>query len=232
MFSLQIPTGGLPLVYRNTTWSDRSVWVQAWWWGNHPVHPGAPNRSWGTFSLLYNSERLTKITSRISVTQPHAWPLKSAHYSQVQFPFFHEITVLMFLSFSTSSWWRGRTRRWPGLPSLSRTTSSLRSELFHFSQQKTSNGIQLRASMPLFFSGKHIYKILLNTNEKFRFFTDGKPANVRGFSETPVGIFWLTKVPGKKFWTLKPASASTPAPAWRLGCQALAVWWGGAEVRY
>ena len=49
--------------------------------------------------------------------------------------------------------------------------------------------IQLRASMPLFFSGKHIYKILLNTNEKFRFFTDGKPANVRGFSETPVGIF-------------------------------------------
>ena len=51
--------------------------------------------------------------------------------------------------------------------------------------------IQLRASMPLFFSQENIFlqNPTKNTIEKFKFFTDGKPANVRGFSETPVGIF-------------------------------------------
>ena len=149
-------------MHRNTTWSDRSVWVQAWWGGDHPVHPGAPNRSWGTFSLLYKSEWLTNIISRISVTQPHAWPLKSAHYSQVQFPLFHKITDLMFLSFSTSSWWRGRTRRWPGLPSLSRTTSSLRSELFHFSQQSNWGP----PCLYFFLRKTYFYKILLKIQLK------------------------------------------------------------------
>ena len=50
---------------------------------------------------------------------------------------------------------------------------------------------QLRASMPLFLSQENIFlqNPTKTENEKFKFFTDGNPANVRGFSETPVGIF-------------------------------------------
>ena len=38
---VQVPTGGVPIVHGNPTWSDCSVWFQAGWGGNHPVHTGA-----------------------------------------------------------------------------------------------------------------------------------------------------------------------------------------------
>ena len=40
--AFQVPTGGVPIVHGNPTWSDCSVWFQARWGGDHPVHSGAP----------------------------------------------------------------------------------------------------------------------------------------------------------------------------------------------
>ena len=76
----QVPTGGVPIVHRNPTWSDRSVWFQAGWGGNHPVHSGDL-----AFTLLKKkNDRQTDIFTWFQVSRgyypPHQrqigkWPL-------------------------------------------------------------------------------------------------------------------------------------------------------------
>ena len=89
----QVPTGGVPVVHRNTTWSDRSVWFQAGWGGDHPVHSGASiSILWGKFwqekvtdsllvSLNLKSPRcsLSQIVHSLSCTyqRPCKWALWS-----------------------------------------------------------------------------------------------------------------------------------------------------------
>ena len=58
----QVPTGGVPVVHRNTTWSDRSVWFQAGWGGDHPVHSGA------SISILWGKFWQEKVTDSILVS--------------------------------------------------------------------------------------------------------------------------------------------------------------------